>query len=377
MTELKLAYQDICKKAEHEFSAHFLEHTNSGGSERLETFFQQECLKQSSNLQQRLLQELLGLGPVQPLLEDQNVTEILINSPDSIWLEKSGQLKLHSDSFLSPHSYLNIVDRLANEAQQHLTVEKPYVEGHFKNSRLSIVGSHLTQSFPIVSIRKHPQIPRRLNDLFENKWGSQQEIDKLRELIKLGSNILVIGETGSGKTSVLNALLLETKSCERTVVIEDSSEIYLPNSASIKLLTRAAVEKQLIAITQQDLLKRALRLRPDRLVMGEIRGEESKDFLMMLASGHRGSLSTLHAKSPQEALIRLEMLIQLGAPEWSLQAIRRLIFLSLNHILVVKRMSDGQRRFAGLYRVNSLEDSGITFESEDRFTLSATSSEIV
>ena len=242
--------------------------------------------------------------------------------------------------------------------------------------RLSMIGAQLTGKQAIVSIRKHPESPWNLQKLVSAKWCSNQQMNQLQSIINSGSNFLVIGETGSGKTSVINALLQEISKCERAVVIEDSSEVYLPNEASIKLLTRDSAEGQVCAIDQQVLLKRALRLRPDRLVMGEIRGEESKDFLMLLATGHKGCFATLHAKNPNEALIRLEMLIQLGAPQWNLQAIRRLIFLSLQFIIVVEKSISGKRQLKGIYRLSSLEDSGITLDSTESFEPLATFSEI-
>ena len=184
----------------------------------------------------------------------------------------------------------------------------------------------------------------------------------LKKIIQLQKNFLVIGSTGEGKTTVVNALLSETDSYERSLIIEDTQEIQLPNSLSIRLLTRDETQNGLCSVDQGQLVKRALRLRPDRLVMGEIRGNEAKDFIMALSTGHRGSFGTLHAKDPQQALLRLEMLIQMGAPHWKLSAIRRLLSLSLDLIIATKKDSSGQRKLEGIYRINSLEENGFLIE---------------
>lgn len=326
-------------------------------------FVESKISQASTYYQERLKSEFFGLGPLELLIQDESISEILVNAPDSIWFEKKGQLQKHDDFFLSDISYANIIEKLGQLAGKHLTLNQPYLEGHFSGMRLSILSSEITNAHAIISIRKHPQNPWVLDKLIESDWCGTETSEILKLMIQNGDNFLIIGETGSGKTSVVNALLHEISSSERAVVIEDSSEIHLPNSASVKLLTRDGVQDHLSTIDQQSLLKRALRLRPDRLIMGEIRGEESKDFLMLLATGHRGCFATLHAKNPNEALIRLEMLIQLGAPQWNLNAIRRLIFLSLQYILVTERTLSGKRVFKGLYKLSSLEDSGITLDS--------------
>jgi pilus assembly protein CpaF len=166
---------------------------------------------------------------------------------------------------------------------------------------------------------------------------------------------------------VLNSLLDLLPENERVVVIEDSSEIALSNKASMKLLTREDPHGILPAIDQTQLVKRSLRLRPDRIVMGEVRGSEAKDFLMAMATGHSGSFGTLHAQDANQALIRLEMLIQMGAPQWSLTAIRRLIQLSLDYIIITGRATTGERQLKGVYRLCSLEDQGFLVEQVDPY----------
>jgi pilus assembly protein CpaF len=179
----------------------------------------------------------------------------------------------------------------------------------------------------------------------------------------------LIGPTGSGKTAVLNACLAEISKDERVVILEDTDELRCANPLSTKLLSRWDSQKILSEVTLSDLVRLSLRLRPDRLVMGEVRGPEAKDLLMALSTGHRGSLATLHAETAQQALLRLEMLIQLGAPQWSLQAVRQLIHLSLD-VIVVLKMEGRRRRLHGMWRLSSLETFGFTLEPiAERLTL--------
>ena len=192
-------------------------------------------------------------------------------------------------------------------------------------------------------------------------WAQAPRIQMLRDLIVKQKNILFIGPTGSGKTTVLGACLRELQENERAVIIEDTDELARPNSSSAKLLTRPAQSAALPEVTLTDLVRQSLRMRPQRLVMGEVRGAEAKDLLLALATGHSGSLGTVHAADPRQALLRLEMLVQLGAPQWNVQAIRQLIQLSVDY-LVVCGNADGKRRLDGIYKVAALESFGFLLE---------------
>jgi pilus assembly protein CpaF len=310
----------------------------------------------------RLDLEILGFGPLEALFEDESITEILVNESDMVWIERGGKLERFSDFFLNLDSYKRIIDRICEEAKVHVDLEQPQVDGKFRDFRLSLVGPGMTESKYYLSLRRHPKNPWSLNKLHEKNWCNDQQIQDLRNLVADRNNFLVIGNTGSGKTSLLNALLNEISDEDRAILIEDTQELNQPNTASIRLLTRNHVKRGLDEITQTDLIKKSLRLRPDRLVMGEIRGTEAKDFLLMLSTGHGGSMGTLHANDPHQALARLEMLVQMGAPEWSLTTIRRLIFLSLQNIVVVERDFSGSRQLKGIYRLQSLEEWGFVIE---------------
>lgn len=311
----------------------------------------------------RIADELNLWGPLHDLLEDENITEIMINGPRAIWFERDGVLHQHNDHFFSDLSFRNCLERICQRADTYINKESPCADGKFLEFRLSLVGGDLTDGFPHLSLRRHPKTPWTFEKLKSLGWCDHEQLSYLQSLISKRKNFLVVGATGTGKTTVLNAFLQLMSKNERAVVIEDTSEITLPNSASMKLLTREDPHYILPTVDQTQLVKRSLRLRPDRIIMGEIRGHEAKDFLMALATGHDGSFGTLHAQNANQALIRLEMLIQMGAPHWNLNAIRRLIQLSLDHIVVIERTVSGSRKLKGIYRLCSLEDHGFLVEA--------------
>ena len=325
----------------------------------------EECLAPlDENTRTRINNELNKFGPIEDLLNNSAVTEIIINGSEHIFAEKNGRLEKIEDSFFSEHTYKNFIDRLCELAGCHETLEHPFADGHFNNARFSLVRNEITHDGAHVSIRKHPLNSWSLDKLVTAQWCSALEAQALKQLIHDRKSFLIVGPTSAGKTSIINALIQEMPDSERLVVIEDTSEICLPNPCSMKMLTRNDPYGSLPPYDQCFLLKQALRLRPDRLVIGEIRGNEAKDFLMLLSTGHSGSFGTLHAADPRQALLRLEMLIQ-SASNWNLQAIRKLIFLSLEYIVVTGRDPSGKRKFQGLYRLSSLEENGFLIESVD------------
>ncbi|UOF00955.1 CpaF family protein [Bdellovibrio reynosensis] len=338
---------------------------NNLRSQKVDHIFRQRTADTDPVSQKRILAEYYSWGPLEDLIDDESITEIIINGPGSIWLEKQGRLQPHGDFFFSDLSYRNFIERLCQHAQVHITKEHPSADGNFKNFRLSLIGEDLTHCDVHLSLRRHPKNPWNFEKLNAKGWCSSSSVDFFKSLIENRKNFLVIGPTGAGKTSVLNSFLKLLPENERAVVLEDTSEIVLPNSASMKLLTRDDPHGILPNIDQNHLVKKALRLRPDRIIMGEIRGAEAKDFLMAMATGHAGSFGTLHAQDAGQALIRLEMLIQMGAPQWSLTAIRRLIQLSIDYIIVTGKLPSGERTFKGAYRLCSLEEHGFLLEPEE------------
>ena len=331
-------------------------------SEKVKTIVHFYTSSLSIPARKRMVDELDSWGPLCSLLEDESITEIIVNNMNSIFIEKGGTLRRHSDHFFSENSYRNFIDRLCHASHTFITREHPCADGQFGNFRLSVVGDDITGSGVSLTLRRHPKNPWNFDRLLQSQWCKESDISFLKKICEEKSNFLIVGTTGAGKTSVLNSFLSHLPSEERLLIIEDTPEIHMPNQASLRLLTREDPQGILPAIDQCQLVKRTLRLRPDRIVMGEMRGSEAKDFLLALATGHPGSFGTLHAQNAAQALIRLEMLIQMGAPQWNLQAIRRLIQMSLHYIVVAKKTSDGHRRLEGIYKISSLEQNGFLLE---------------
>ncbi|MBX3016689.1 MAG: CpaF family protein [Bdellovibrionaceae bacterium] len=320
------------------------------------------CANLAPETRPRALSEFEGFGALDELLEQEDITEILVNGWDNIWFERGGKLARHPDRFASPMSYRHVLERLGDEARLHLSVERPMAQGKLRGFRVQMIGAELTQDQTVLSLRRHPKNPWTFESLAESGWARPEAFAILQDWIRNHVNFLVVGPTGSGKTSIANACLQRTEPNERALLLEDTQELALPNDVSQRLLTRQDPQGILPEIPMSELVRQSLRLRPDRLVLGEIRSAEAKDFLMALSTGHGGSFGTIHASSAHQALIRLEMLVQLGAPHWGLGAIRRLIYLSLQGVAVVGRNDKGERRLQGLFRISSLEENGLLVE---------------
>jgi pilus assembly protein CpaF len=330
--------------------------------DEVKDFIQKEIIVLEPTLQIRILDEFHGYGPISKLILDEEITEIIINGPHNIWFEKKGKLFEHADSFATELTFSNFVHRICQEGHIHYTLERPMADGKFLDFRIHLVSEELTRAKTVISLRRHPKNPWTLSKLIENNWCTEHEAVSIKKMLGSQENFIVVGGTGTGKTSFLNACLQEIQRNCRAVIIEDTEELAKPNKISTRLLTRKDAQGVLSTIDQSELLKQALRMRPDRIIMGEIRGDEAKDLLMALSTGHQGSFASLHATDAHQALLRLEMLIQLGAPNWSLDAIRNLIFLSLQKIIVIERLQDGTRALKGIYQICSRETSGILIE---------------
>ena len=312
-------------------------------------------------MRQRLEAEFFDCGPISKLLFDLKVTEIIINGGRQIWYEREAQWQKLEDEFLSPSTFRNWVHRISNEAGMVFDLNQPFANGRWRDFRVHVACQPLVHCEFHVSLRRQSVEPWSLAKLEELGWADRRSADLLSTIIKSEANILFVGTTGSGKTSVLSASLNEIEPNQRAILIEDTDELPIPNSCSTKMLSRDGTGDGLKSFDLSDLVKQSLRMRPHRIVIGEIRGGEAKDLLLALATGHRGSFGTMHAETAPQALLRLEMLVQIGAPQWSLQTIRQLIALSLNYI-VVCGFANGQRVLGGIYKLAALESCGFLLE---------------
>lgn len=311
----------------------------------------------------RITDELFEFGPLMNLRNDESLTEIVIMGPDSIWVERNGRLERHTDRFLNRITYKNCMNRVLRSAKSHVDETKPFANGRWEGFRVHIVGAPIVSDLPCLTLRRVRNQRWTLSDLAELGWATERGIQLIKELVETRQNVLVIGATGSGKTSVLSAALNEVSSHERVLTLEDTDEIPLPTPVSLKLLTKVPKHSEDTEFLLGDLLKQALRMRPDRLVMGEVRGAEAKDLLLAFATGHNGCWGTLHAANAREALLRLEMLVQMGAPQWSTATVRALIHSSIQNIVTVERTETGKRRLCSISKVASLEEMGFCFST--------------
>lgn len=359
--QLQLIVRNICDKIK--ISPTIDIASLESGNDRLEKVLNQEIRNYDEDHRSRLEEEFFGNGPLEVLMSDDDVTEIVINSWKDIWYEKLGNFFECKDSFLSQITYHNYIHRLCKNLKSQITFDQPFLCVSKDHFRYHIVSPSISGDDYAVSIRKHRKIQWTLEDLFNKGSITEPQMSLIKKIIKDRKNFLVIGATGTGKTTFLNCCLKLFKNTERAVLVEDTSELILPNGLSTKLLTRKDSHGLLNPIDLTILIREALRMRPDRLVLGEVRGPEAKDLLLALSTGHEGSIGTLHAVSAREALIRLEMLIQLGAPQWSLDAIRRLIYFSLHYIVCIERDQTGQRSVKNIHKISGLESFGFLLEN--------------
>lgn len=320
-----------------------------------------EGLEDSSR--NRITAEFFEFGPLGRIQSDESVTEILVMAPDSIWVERLGHLERLPDRFLNRITYRGCFNRILRAAKSNVDETKPFANGRWLDFRVHVAGAPIVGDLPCLTLRRVRNRRWTLEELHAAGWATERGVQQIRELVTRRQNVLVIGATGSGKTSALSAAMHEAAEHERVLILEDTDEIPVPTPASLKLLTKIARHSEDTEIGLGDLLKQSLRMRPDRLVMGEVRGAEAKDLLMAFATGHEGCWGTLHASNAREALLRLEMLVQMGAPQWTAATVRALIHSSIHYIVTVDRTKDGKRRLASISKVASLEEMGFCFST--------------
>ena len=303
-----------------------------------------------------------NIEEIEPLLElilDEEVTEIIVNNEKSIFFEKQGSFSKFPGEFESAQKYKLFIQRFCQRAKIQYDLNQPCADGFLNPFRIHLIAPPLSSHVQI-TLRRHRDTPWSLESLAKENWAATEQISQLKNIISERQNTIIIGSTGTGKTSCMNALINELPQDERVIIVEDTHELKIPNQISTKLLTRNDLHGHLKSYTQEDLIKQALRMRPKRLIIGEIRGKEAKDLLLALSTGHSGSLGSLHAEDAKQALLRLEMLVKMGAPEWETSTVRNLIYLSLQYIVTLGMDKQGHRRLQNLHKIAGLETHGFT-----------------
>ncbi|MGB7406190.1 MAG: CpaF family protein [Pacificimonas sp.] len=306
-------------------------------------------------LEEEILNELVGLGPLEPLLDDPSISDILVNGPNRIFVERSGVLETAPGQFRDDAHLMKVAQRIANGVGRRVDQSSPLVDARLAcGSRVNIVAKPVSLHGTTISIRKFAEVPLLMNDLIDSAC-SQKMADTLKIATEARFNILISGGTGSGKTTLLNALSAMIDPTERIVTIEDAAELRLQQPHVVSLETRPPSVEGKGEIDVRDLVVNALRMRPDRIILGEVRGTEAFQLMQAMNTGHDGTLATLHASSPREAMTRLEHMVLMANASLPRAALVRQITRSVDMIVQVHRFADGTRRITDIVEVTGLE----------------------
>jgi pilus assembly protein CpaF len=312
-------------------------------------------------LVQSLIADMLGLGPIEPLIEDETVTDIMINGAKQVYVERRGKLELTDVSFRDDQHVMNVATKIVTRIGRRIDESRPLVDARLADgSRVNIIIPPLAIDGPSISIRKFSKKTITLDTMAQQANISPEMATLLKIAARCRLNILISGGTGSGKTTLLNALSRLIDPAERTVTIEDAAELQLQQPHVVRLETRSPNLEGTGEITMRDLLRNSLRMRPDRIILGEIRGAEALDVLQAMNTGHDGSMSTIHANRPREALTRLENMVGMTGIHLPSLAVRTQIAAAVHMILQINRMRDGMRRVTEVIEVVGMEGDVIT-----------------
>lgn len=305
--------------------------------------------------------EILGLGPLETLLEDPTIADILVNSSDRIFVERNGKLEQVAVQFYDDKHLLSIIDRIVSSVGRRIDESSPMVDARLKDgSRINAIIPPLALDGPSLSIRRFTVDKLQVEQLIDFNSISQCMADLIEAAVVGKLNILISGGTGSGKTTLLNILSGFIPSDERIITIEDSAELQLQQPHTVRLETRPANIEGSGEVNQRDLVKNCLRMRPDRIVIGEVRGSESVDMLAAMNTGHEGSMTTLHANTPRDGLGRLENMVCMAGFDMPIQNIRTQISSAIDIVIQLQRQEDGKRRVTSIQEVTGMEGDMIT-----------------
>jgi pilus assembly protein CpaF len=307
--------------------------------------------------------ELFGLGPLEPLLKDPTISDILVNKHDTIYIERRGKIERTNVTFKDDEHLMRVIERIVSSVGRRIDESSPMVDARLQDgSRVNAIIPPLAIDGPVVSIRRFGADPLKMAMLVEKNALTKDIADMLQMVVHARLNVLISGGTGAGKTTLLNALSAFIPENERIVTIEDSAELQLQQPHTVRLETRPPNIEGRGEVTQRDLVRNALRMRPDRIVIGEVRGGEAIDMLQAMNTGHDGSLTTIHANTPRDALSRLETMIQMTGMRLSDRAMRQQVASAINLVVQVARMSDGTRRLTSISEITGMEGETITMQ---------------
>jgi len=318
-------------------------------------------LTQRQFVVRRIEDEVLGHGPLEPLLADPTVSDILVNGANHVYVERRGKLERVDLRFNDDQHLMNIIDRIVSAVGRRIDESSPMVDARLADgSRVNAIIPPLALNGPVLSIRRFAVELLSVDDLLQKGTLSQAVADVLRGVVASRLNVLISGGTGAGKTTLLNVLSSFIPRDERIVTIEDSAELQLQQPHVVRLETRPPNIEGRGEINQRDLVRNSLRMRPDRIVVGEVRGAEALDMLQAMNTGHDGSLTTVHANTPRDALSRIETMVSMTGLQLPIKALRSQIASAINVVVQVERSEDGKRRLVSVQEINGMEGDIIT-----------------
>src|SRR5579864_1701560 len=314
-------------------------------------------------LSREVLDEVFGLGPLEPLLQDPTINDILVNTYKDVYVERAGVIEKTNVAFKDSTHLMHIIDKIVSRVGRRVDESSPMVDARLEDgSRVNVIIPPLAVDSPVLSIRRFGTIPLEAEDLVANRTLTSQMLEVLLGAVKARLNIIVSGGTGAGKTTLLNVLSSAIPSNERIVTIEDSAELQLKQDHVVRLECRPPNVEGKGSVRQRELVINSLRMRPDRIIVGEVRGEEALDMLQAMNTGHDGSITTVHANSPRDALARVEtmaLMANLNLPEI---AVRQQIAAAVSLIVQISRMSDGSRRITHITEITGMNDEIVSMQ---------------
>jgi pilus assembly protein CpaF len=320
-------------------------------------------LQERERLAQEVLDEVFGLGPLEPLLADPTIADILVNTYKRVYVERRGKLEQTNVQFRDDAHLMSIIDRIVSAIGRRVDESSPMVDARLSDgSRVNAIIPPLALDGPCLSIRRFGRDPLTADDLIANQTLTSRMLELLQGCVKARLNILISGGTGAGKTTFLNVLSSYISNRERIVTIEDAAELQLNQEHVVRLETRPPNIEGKGAIQQRQLVINSLRMRPDRIIVGEVRGEEALDMLQAMNTGHDGSLTTIHANTPRDALSRLETMVAMANLNIPESAIRRQISSAIDVVIQISRMSDGTRRIVSVAEITGMEGEVVTMQ---------------